>query len=426
MWAEACAQIFFSVGVCMGVMTSYASYNPVNKPIIGDSFRIAFYNSLLSFFAGFAVFSVVGYLKGIDSPVSSKTSSIGLAFIAYPAAIEQMPGRHFWIILLAITLFTLGVDSAFSMVEATSTVITDTPTGRKIPKKCTALFLCVAGMAMSTIFCFNWGFTYFDVVDHYLAVYLMLLLGVFQCFGAGWVWRFDEAVAAGGKTAVYVNFFGYWGVTLLLGILAYFAFPTFSWVSMPVFWAIQIIVWLVSFFTSKDAQGNRCRFVDWYDLVFLSGVRHLARSMTKLSKDDDKKDEFPWWEDAFEFWWGFSVKYFIPWALWWLLMLTLQADVTGSAANGNGYGDFHIFWQVMGFIYPVGGLLCFFIPIFFNITPEAFPPEILEALTFEEKAGRRLGSEPVAKVAPKEAEMAPLSAEKDKTPEAEVEGTANA
>jgi SNF family Na+-dependent transporter len=27
MWAEAVGQIFFSLGVCMGVMTSYASYN---------------------------------------------------------------------------------------------------------------------------------------------------------------------------------------------------------------------------------------------------------------------------------------------------------------------------------------------------------------------------------------------------------------
>lgn len=286
MWAEACAQIFFSVGVCMGVMTSYASYNPIDKPIIGDSFRIAFYNSLLSFFAGFAVFSVVGYLKGIESPVSGKTSSIGLAFIAYPAAIEQMPARHFWIVLLSLTLFALGVDSAFSMVEATSTVISDTPAGSKIPKKCIALLLCVSGMAMSTFFCFNWGFTYFDTVDHYLAVYLMLLLGIFQCFGAGWIWRFDEAVAAAGKKSVMVNFFGFWVTLVILGILAYFAFPNFSWVSMPVFWVLQIGVWTLSWLLSKDPETNsRCRWVDWYDLVFLSGVRHLARSMTKLSKD---------------------------------------------------------------------------------------------------------------------------------------------
>ena len=69
-WTEACAQIFFSIGVCMGVMTSYASYNPVDKPIIGDAFKVAFGNSLFSFFAGFAVFSVAGYLKFLNSPVT--------------------------------------------------------------------------------------------------------------------------------------------------------------------------------------------------------------------------------------------------------------------------------------------------------------------------------------------------------------------
>lgn len=64
MWTEACAQIFFSIGVCMGIMTSYASYNNKGRPIIGPACQVTFGNSALSFFAGFAVFSVVGYLVG--------------------------------------------------------------------------------------------------------------------------------------------------------------------------------------------------------------------------------------------------------------------------------------------------------------------------------------------------------------------------
>ena len=109
-------------------MTSYSSFNPMEKPIIGDAFKIAFINSGISFFAGFAVFSVVGYLQGIGSPVAAKTASIGLAFIAYPAAIETLPGSNGWAFILAITLFTLGIDSAFSLLEAASTVMQDSPT----------------------------------------------------------------------------------------------------------------------------------------------------------------------------------------------------------------------------------------------------------------------------------------------------------
>ena len=187
MWSEACGQIFFSLGICMGSMTSYASFNSISKPIIGDALKIAMINCFISFFAGFAVFSVVGYLKGIGSPVASKTASIGLAFIAYPAAIETMPGSNAWALILSITLFTLGIDSAFSLLEAASTVMQDSAAFKEMPRKLIALILCVSGALASILFSFNWGFTYFDVVDHFLNVYLMLLLGVMECFGAAWI-----------------------------------------------------------------------------------------------------------------------------------------------------------------------------------------------------------------------------------------------
>jgi SNF family Na+-dependent transporter len=61
-WADAAGQIFFSIGVCMGIMTSYGSYNKVDKPIIMDNMIIAISNSMFSFVAGFAVWSIVGYL----------------------------------------------------------------------------------------------------------------------------------------------------------------------------------------------------------------------------------------------------------------------------------------------------------------------------------------------------------------------------
>ena len=61
-WGDAAGQIFFSIGVCMGIMTSYGSYNDIRKPIIMDNLIISLCNSCLSFIAGFAVWSVVGYL----------------------------------------------------------------------------------------------------------------------------------------------------------------------------------------------------------------------------------------------------------------------------------------------------------------------------------------------------------------------------
>lgn len=335
MWSEACAQIFFSIGVCMGVMTSYSSYNDQKKKVIGDSFRVAFGNSALSFFAGFAVFSVVGYLQGIDSPIKNKTSSIGLAFIAYPAAIDTLSGPNFWTFILSVVLFSLGIDSAFSLVEATSTVVSDTDWGKKTPRKLTAMLLCALGACFSTVFCFNWGFTYFDTVDHYLAVYFMLLLGIFQCFGAGWVYDMDKTIEKSSKTSVWILFGGYWGSTVLMGILSLFAFPNGAIWGMIANWVIIFIFAAISYFTS----GQNPQI--WYEKVFLYGVRKLARGMTSLEHD---KFKAPWWRGPFELWWGFSIKYFIPWAIWFLLMFTLKADLDPNTYSHNSYGNYHIFW----------------------------------------------------------------------------------
>ena len=99
-WADAVAQIFFSLGVCMGIMTSYGSYNPIRKPIIMDNMIIAISNSSVSFVSGFAVWAIVGFLEARNNLAQSKTSSAGLAFIAYPTAVDLMGWPNFWAFFL--------------------------------------------------------------------------------------------------------------------------------------------------------------------------------------------------------------------------------------------------------------------------------------------------------------------------------------
>ena len=62
-WSDASGQIFLGLSVCLGIMTSYGSYNDIRKPIILDSFVISVSNCSFSFIAGFAVWAIVGYLE---------------------------------------------------------------------------------------------------------------------------------------------------------------------------------------------------------------------------------------------------------------------------------------------------------------------------------------------------------------------------
>jgi len=45
------------------------------------------------------------------------------------------------------------------------------------------------------MFCTNWGYILFDSVDHYLSNYLLLLIGVQECFGVAWCFNASNTMA---------------------------------------------------------------------------------------------------------------------------------------------------------------------------------------------------------------------------------------
>lgn len=62
-WADAAVQIFFSLGPGWGGIVNMASYNYFRNNIQIDSTLLPLFNSFTSIFAGFVVFSVLGYLS---------------------------------------------------------------------------------------------------------------------------------------------------------------------------------------------------------------------------------------------------------------------------------------------------------------------------------------------------------------------------
>lgn len=156
-----------------------------------DSVIISVSNCSFSFIAGFAVWAVVGYLDGLGKLDRGSQAGVALAFYTYPTAIDLMSFQNFWAFILGSTLFMLGIDSSFSAIEATSTVICDTTWGKRAPRMFVAFVLCIIGFVGSVPFCCNWGFIIFDVVDHYLCAYLLNLIGILQAFGCGWFFDFE-------------------------------------------------------------------------------------------------------------------------------------------------------------------------------------------------------------------------------------------
>ena len=358
-WADAVGQIFFSIGVCMGIMTSYGSYNRADKPIILDNMVIALSNSTVSFVSGFAVWAVVGFLEARNSLAKSKTSSAGLAFIAYPTAVDLMAWSNLWAFLLGCTLFLLGIDSAFSMVEATSTVISDLKTLQNVPKALIAFVICFAGFLFSIPFCTNWGFVLFDVIDHYLCTYLLFLVGIFQCFGVAWGFDVEACTSKSEnhkKSLMYLSA-SFWFYLFVVGLV----FVLIE--EIPIGIAV-LVGGLILFSLIPSFVISKLPFKQWYAQVCMCGVRRIAYSFTKLGRPKENPGQALWWEPAFALYWSISIKYFCPCVLWFLLVGNTRADIV------KPYSGYAAHWQAIGLVVPLLGLAAFLLNICFWLHDE--------------------------------------------------------
>jgi SNF family Na+-dependent transporter len=102
------------------------------------------------------------------------------------------PGGNILSIMWFGTLFLLGVDSMFAMVEGVATVITDTPRFRHLRKESVALWTCMLGFLCSIVFVSDIGFALLDVFDHYILTFGLMLTGAVESFVVTWVWGWPE------------------------------------------------------------------------------------------------------------------------------------------------------------------------------------------------------------------------------------------
>ena len=146
-------------------------------------------NSAISLFAGFVVFAVLGYMAtstgvNVEDVVDSGP---GLAFVVFPKALSLMPWAPFFSAVFFLTLLMLGIDSAFSLVEAVNTVIVDRNSNISVRK--VAFYVCGLAFLMGSIFATRAGLYFLDIVDHFITNFGLILVGIFECIAVGWLYK---------------------------------------------------------------------------------------------------------------------------------------------------------------------------------------------------------------------------------------------
>jgi NSS family neurotransmitter:Na+ symporter len=267
-WLKAYGQIFFSIGLGWGIMITYASYRPKDTSVVNNAFITSLANCGTSFFAGFAVFSTLGFLamqKGVPVEGVAK-SGIGLAFEVYPAAISQLPfAAGLFGVIFFLMLLTLGIDSAFSMVEA---VVGGFADRWKVSKVTLTRLICVLGFALGIPFCAGAGFHWLDIVDAWFSMFGLAVVGFLECVIIGWF--FDHRsfrtyinsvseIRAGAWWSICIRFITpiVLGVSIVLSVVkmlteGYGGFPTWSLIVFG--WLVITIVIVVSFILARNPE----------------------------------------------------------------------------------------------------------------------------------------------------------------------------
>ena len=190
-WIAAYGQIFFSLSLGFGIMIAYSSYLPRDANIFKNSLIVGFSNSFYEVFAGFGVFSILGYMAtqqgvGIGEVVQD---SIGLAFVAYPTAISTLPFGRLFGVLFFFLLVIAGISSSISIIEAFTAAVMDK---FSISRKKIITTLCLVGFCGSLLFTTNSGLFWVDIVDHFLNHYGLITVGIIEALIVGWLYRTDQ------------------------------------------------------------------------------------------------------------------------------------------------------------------------------------------------------------------------------------------
>ncbi|KAJ1447286.1 hypothetical protein M885DRAFT_472083, partial [Pelagophyceae sp. CCMP2097] len=193
-WVEASTQIIYSLGVGTGQMIAFGSTH--DSGIVADALTIACLNSATSLFAGLAIFSLVGHMAhqrgvAVDDVISSGE---GLAFVAYPDGLAQLPGAGFWCFVFFAMLFSLALGSAAAMVESWTTMLRDCDRGAAFvswsrSNDAVVMGTCVAGLLTGAVYITPAGLYWFALVDSYVvwSVFIVIVvetIGVTRVYGA--------------------------------------------------------------------------------------------------------------------------------------------------------------------------------------------------------------------------------------------------
>lgn len=189
-WVAAYGQIFFSLSVAFGIMLTYSSYLKKDEDLTAPGLLVGFSNSSFEILAGIGVFAALGFMAGTTGQAIDEVAGggIGLAFIAFPAIINQAPLGALIGVLFFGSLVFAGFASMISIIEVIVAAVQDKLGMGRVP----AVMAVGVPMAVVSLLLFptTTGMNLLDITDAFInnfgivGVALLATVTLTAAFGA--------------------------------------------------------------------------------------------------------------------------------------------------------------------------------------------------------------------------------------------------
>ncbi|XP_037129734.1 sodium- and chloride-dependent transporter XTRP3A-like [Syngnathus acus] len=324
-WINAATQIFFSLGLGYGWLIAFSSYNQYNNNFEPQAFIVTLINSGTSIFASIVTFSIYGFkatvnyenclertrilllntfdlaentininnvfdwmktlnatypeqfaelgnkLEACDlnDELDTAVQGVGLAFILYSEAIQNMPLPQLWSVLYFLMLLLLGLGSMLGSVSAITTPLQDLKILSNVSDEALNGTLCLILLLLGLAFTTPSGNYWFIIFNEHGASFSVLFIVLVEIVTVSYVYgikRFVKDIEdmIGHRPNWYLKIM--WGIVSPLLLLVLFVFyivtyirggtPTYqAWdkelgktvlMGYPVFGQVFIAILLVS------------------------------------------------------------------------------------------------------------------------------------------------------------------------------------
>ena len=185
-WLEAAGQIFFTLSVGLGVITTYASYLKPNDDVTLSALTASAANEFCEVCLGGLITIPAAFIFLGAAPLAAVVgSTIGLGFHAVPVTFQYLPLGHFFGFLWFGLLFLAAVTSSISMLQPAIAFFEE---GFGMARRASMAALGLVTVPGTLLVAwFTKDTVALDVMDFWVGSFMLVVLALFEVLLFGWV-----------------------------------------------------------------------------------------------------------------------------------------------------------------------------------------------------------------------------------------------